>query len=56
MPGEQGNLCTGEGFPGVNYPAEAINKDVCCFNDVTESFGVGSLGVVHEDFANFPCL
>jgi hypothetical protein len=56
MSGKKCNLCAGECFPGVNYPAEAIDEDVGCLNDVAESFGVGSLGVVHENFANFPSL
>jgi hypothetical protein len=45
-----------ERFPGVNDTAEAIDEDVSRFNDVAESFGVGSLGIIHKDFANLPCL
>jgi ABC-type long-subunit fatty acid transport system fused permease/ATPase subunit len=54
--GKECDFRTRESFPGVNDATEAVDEDVSRFNDIAESFGVGSLRIIYKDFANLPCL
>jgi hypothetical protein len=42
MSGEERDICARECIPSVDDPAETVDKNVNCFNDVTEGFSVGS--------------